>query len=160
MAKRGMTSVQYRAPKQCPPHQTEYFERTKEIGHQPSEQPGDQALGCDPARHGRHNRRRPIATAIHGLKMNKPRFGLNKVPAAPSTRLPDHAPSTPWSRGCSCLELRLASDDRPEVPKVVDEQQPGSDDGHGQEPEQASRLRSGQPTRRSSPRGSSPAGAR
>ena len=38
------------------------------------------------------------------------------------------------------LELRLATDDGPEVPEIVDEEQRGSEDGCRQEPGQAARL--------------------
>ena len=54
--------------------------------------------------------------------MNRPLLGLNKVPAAPSTRLPDHGAGDAMSLRVHCLKLRLAPDDRPEVPEVVEEQ--------------------------------------
>ena len=38
-----------------------------------------------------------IATAIQGLKTSSPRFGLKRVPSAPSSRFVDQMPDTPWN---------------------------------------------------------------
>ena len=86
-----------------------------------------------------------IATAIQGLKTSSPRFGLKRVPSAPSSRFVDQMPDTPWKRAVKFLETGLPPQDRAEKPEVIAEQdQPAQNRGR-QEPEKTTPVRPREP---------------